>query len=684
MSILTPFFNLIKPAKTDRYIIDEFNSNMDTIDTEMHRPPLTVNGYTPDSNRNIYLETVPLADNLSTDEAQFVSGTFLTRTSGGGAPISDGTASLSTIKGNMVKTGYVAEVIDMTVNAVERTAPAQITATLDAETFEAYVEEAGTYTLTYTTGWSADPSLYGVTVSNTPVSGDSIVIEWDGENAPDMAVNAVTRPVPAPITATINKATFRAYVATSGTITLTYTTSWSANPALYGITVSNTPVNGDSIVVVYVKENRGTITTANVSAFNATGWNLYDDSTDMARVVKYSDDYGYKVGGSYSLLLFALTPDGETTSVDVQNGFFNVPSDGYILVTGGNATTYIYPTWSDWTSGYQGDFQTYTVNTIDLSGIMANFTAGLCAVGDVRDEINFNVQKAISRIERMAYTAENLAIAVASGRMYDTDTNYIYLVRATAVETSFSLDGDYTVCDHGLEFFTASTNVPPVTDTLYGENLKDKLRTDVVTISGGLVNDLSSTATNKALTAKQGNVLDGKITSANTNITKNTNSVDALENGGYIVSNGDTHAAIASGDYVYVKNHSTLAEGTYRATSAISENGTLTSSNLTAKGGLFGLLNKAFIFENYSCQIASIAAGGYLSLTASDFGITAKTGYTFAGVVAFESGSYNLVPYRFYPRSSGNVIGLKNVSSGATSANVNIYIKGLWVRDELI
>lgn len=684
MSILTPFFKLIKPAKTDRYAIAQFNENMDTIDTEMHRPPLTVNGYTPDDNRNIYLETVPLADNLSTDEAQFVSEAFLVRTSGGGAPISDGAASISTIKGNQVKTGYVAESIEMTVNAVPRTAPPEITATLDAETFEAYVETAGTYTLTYTTSWSADPSLYGVTVSNTPVSGDSIVIEWDGENDPTMSVNAVTRPVPAPITATINKATFRAYVGSSGTITLTFLSSWSANPALYGVTVYNTPVSGDTIVIVYVKENRGTITTANVSAFNATGWNLYDDSTDMARVVKYSDDYGYKVGGSYSLLLFALTPDGETTSVDVQNGYFNVPADGYILVTGGNATTYIYPTWSDWISGYQGDFQTYTVNTLDLSGIMANFSAGLCAVGDVRDEINFNIQKAISRIERLAYTAENLAAAIASGRLYDTDTNYIYLVRATAVETSFSLDGDYTVCDHGLEFFTASTNVPPITDTLYGENLKDKLRTDVVTISGGLVNNLTSTATNKALTAKQGNVLDGKISSANTNISKNTAAASALESGIAIVSDGDTHGAIKSGDYVYVKNHSILTEGLYRATADISENGTVSSSNLTSASGICNAMNKAFIFEGYSCQIGSIAAGGYLSLTASDFGITAKTGYTFAGVVAFESGSYNLVPYRFYPRSSGNVIGLKNVSAGATSANVNIYIKCLWVKDELI
>ena len=546
MSILTPFFNLIKPAKNDGVKVADFNANMDTIDTEMHRPPLTVNGFLPNDARNINIESVPLADNLTSDEAQFVSGEFLVRTSGGGASISDGDASLSTIKGAQVKNGYVAEVIDKTVNAVPRVAPPEITAELDIDTFEAYVETAGTYTLTYTTEWSADPTDYGVTVSNTPVSGDSIVIVWDGENDREMTVNAVVRPVPASITATIDKAVFRAYVANSGTVTLSYTSSWSANPALYGITVNNTPVSGDSIVVEYVKENRGIITTANVSSFNSTGWNLYDDATDMARVVKYSDDYGYKVGGSYSLLMFATTPDGETSNVNVQNGYFNVPSDGYIIVTGGNSTTYIYPTWSDWTEGYDGDFETYTVDTIDLSGIMASFTAGLCAIGDVRDEINFNVQKAYSRIERMQYTSENLAAAIASGRAYDTDTNYIYIVRATPIEISFSVSGDYTVDDHGIEFFTYTSDVAPITDCLYGENLKDKLRSDVVTISGGLVNNLSSTATNKALTAAQGKKLN--------DTTVKNNSAGQWINGGTsstkvgVANNGTNQNAYMSAD----------------------------------------------------------------------------------------------------------------------------------------
>ena len=530
MSILTPFFNLIKPTKQDGVKVSDFNANMDVIDTEMHRPPLTVNGTLPnETTRDIHIESVPLADNLTSDDAQFNVGTYLERTSGGSASIADGDASISTIKGNMVKTGYVPEVLDMTVNAVPRVAPAAITATLDDATFEAYVETAGTYTLSYTTEWSADPADYGVTVSNTPVSGDSIVIEWDGENAPVMSVNAVERPVPAAITATLDRATFVAYVQASGTVTLSYTTAWSANPALYGVTVSNTPVSGDSIVIEYVKEDRGTITPVKITAFNSTGWNLYDNSVGYAKVVKYSDDYGYCIDGSYSLVRFATTPTGTPAAVDVQGGYFNVPSDGYVLVTGGDVTTCVYATWSDWTDGYDGEFQSYTDDVVDLSEIMVNFAGGLLAIGDVRDEINFNLQKAISRIERLAYTAENLAAVIASGRLYDTDTDYIYVVRASNVEYNFSEDGTYIVSDHGIEFYTATTTTAPVTETLYGENLKDKLRTDVVTISGGLVNNLTSTATNKALAAAQGKALDDKISTINSKIAPNTftNNVDA-------------------------------------------------------------------------------------------------------------------------------------------------------------
>ncbi len=65
----------------------------------------------------------------------------------------------------------------------------------------------------------------------------------------------------------------------------------------------------------------------------------------------------------------------------------------------------------------------------------------------------------------------------------------------------------------------------------------------------------------------------------------------SVQDGIAIVADGDTHAAIASGQFVYVKNHSTLAEGLYRATAAIATDAALSTSNLAAdaSGGMNAL-----------------------------------------------------------------------------------------------
>lgn len=407
MSILTPFFNLIKPAKTDPQAVAQLNSNFDIIDTEMHKPPLTINGILPDPvNRNTVVNEVPLAANLSSDEAQDVIGTFIQRTSGGNASIADGFAWLVTVKGNSVKTGYVPETLD----------------------------------------WDF-------------VSDDA--------------------------QATLDEDVFRAYVTASADITLTYENSaWSANPELYGFAIDGTPADGDYIDIHYVKENRGVITNATPATFNSTGWNLFDYSVGYARVIQYSTEIGYAVQGTYSTLEFSPTLNGSRTVIVPIDGNFNVPSDGFVFVTGGNDTdTEIYPVWSDWVDpanvpAYEG----YTVDTISLAAIMVNFPAGLMSVEGVRDEININTQKSISKILREPYTESNLAAAKASGRPYDTDTDWIYVVRETPITTTIEIDGSYTVSDHGIEYFLGSS-VPVMAEVLYGEDLKGKLRRDVLTIS---------------------------------------------------------------------------------------------------------------------------------------------------------------------------------------------------------
>lgn len=285
-----------------------------------------------------------------------------------------------------------------------------------------------------------------------------------------------------------NMEAFRTAMVESGTLTLSYTTEWDEDPANYGITVVGTPEDGDSIVVEWVKEIRGTITNATPTAFGVTGWNLFSQTAGYARVVRYSEEYGYKISGSYSALAFSETESGAQTEITPDgSGLFMVPSDGYLWVTGGNSTTAIWATWSDWVNGYQGDFQAYTKSTISLSTIMGTlFPDGLCAVDSVRDYIDIAGGYAYTWIDVLEYSEENLAVAVASGRAYTYDEENIYLARASALITALagtlSISGVYTVNGHGMEMFDG-TLVPVGGMTSYGADLRNKLERDVLTKS---------------------------------------------------------------------------------------------------------------------------------------------------------------------------------------------------------
>lgn len=293
------------------------------------------------------------------------------------------------------------------------------------------------------------------------------------------------------ITVSINRATFVSYVDESGTITMVYDGSdWKVDGTAvtlsdYGVTVTGTAVSGDEIEIVYVKASRGLISVATPTSFNATGWNLYNNTTGYARVFKY--DHGYKVSGSgtYTMLQFSATISGTKTTITPVDGDFDIPSDGYVWVTGGNLTsTYITPTHTDWTEGPDVPFTTYSLNTIDLTALGDLFEDGMCAVGGTYDVIDFELGMAIKKIEKLEYSDETIAALILAGREYDADEDYIYAVMASADwETEdLSSDGVYTVSDHGLEWFDG-TDVGPYCAILYGQNLKDKLASDVVTIS---------------------------------------------------------------------------------------------------------------------------------------------------------------------------------------------------------
>jgi len=309
--------------------------------------------------------------------------------------------------------------------------------------------------------------------------------------------------------------TFREAMVESGTLTLSYTTEWSEDPTDYGITVTGTPENGDSIVAVWEQEERGTITNADPTGFIATGWNLYNQTAGYAMVVKYSDSYGYAISGSYTKIEFSETESGVLTDITPASGImFQVPADGYVWVTGGGSDTAIWATWSDWTTGYKGDFAPYSKQTINLSAVMtACFPDGLCSVGNVRDYIDIAGGNAYKWVELMEYDAENLATAESSGRPYIYDEDYIYLVQAsetvTALTGALAVSGNYTANGHGLEMFEG-TSEPVGSLTSYGLDLKNRLERDVVVKSTDIADNLETNDSQKVLSAKQGKILNDR------------------------------------------------------------------------------------------------------------------------------------------------------------------------------
>lgn len=482
---------------------------------------------------------------------------------------------------------------------------------------------------------------------------------------------------PGHISATIDRDQFVATMSGSGTVTMTSDgTDWSSggfviDPADLGVTVTGEPMNGDMIIIVYVEEVRGTITQSTPTSLTATGWNLYKNSEGVARVKKYSDEYGYRISGSYTALKFSTTYSGAKSDISVNSGTFVVPDDGYVWVTGGDSTTTaIWLTWSDWTESYDGAFAAYTESTVDFSGVMQTyFPTGLMKVGGSADEINLNIGQAISRVEQMEYSPSNLALAKASGREYDYDENYIYIARAEAVVYSISVDGSYIASDHGLEWF-AGTEIGATASVLYGNNLRNKLERDVVQlhnndqwINGGS----SSTQLGVACTIQgMAAFIRADEEGGNLQIRKGNNLAE--------MDSSQLNDAGTGAARLFVRTGT--GSGSIFKSFRFQQDGGFEDGN----GNNTGSLYKMFVVESYTYAYSNLTST--LNVSASDFGIQAKTGYTMIGIIGYATGSSSVYAYGLVPTTSGTIMSLKNTSGTAASGNARIY--GLWIRNKLI
>lgn len=154
--------------------------------------------------------------------------------------------------------------------------------------------------------------------------------------------------------------------------------------------------------------------------------------------------------------------------------------------------------------------------------------------------------------------------------------------------------------------------------------------------------------------------------------------VNALQDAAAIIANGDTHVAISSGDFVYVKNNTHgLSDGLYVASAAVSANGTVSDSNMTAdsKGGL-NALNGKFdtLLSTYIKSFTAIPSGQSTTYKAVSVDVS-QTGYVPVSV-GYSCGQAAINVYACYFESATSVyVGATNLNSTSVVSIKVVYLK---------
>ena len=637
----------------------------------------SVNSNLPDEDGNVLLNRTPLADNLYSEDVRTSTSEFIIRASGGDVSVSDGEAWLTSVKGNLVRTGYVERLVQMTVTPyADPEREDVITATIDEDEYDSAVQTSGTQTFTYTTEWSDDPSSYGITVSGTPVDGDEISVFLRKEQR-----GTIT---------TFSPSVF-------------FSTGWNlfSNNLGYAHVVDYAQEGSDSGYIVG-------------GAFNALN-------------VEFSTTTG---GERTSVNL-----------VDIGDGmyYFVVNADGYVWLTNtDDSTTFVLMTKEDWQSGYEGEWEAYSESTIDVSTIVGTyFPTGMAKVGVVADEINLSIKMVYKRINRISYSQQHLEDVIALGTSYIYDENYIYYVMEIETQTSIEseIDGEYIVNGHGIEGYQ-NTTIAGGAVSLYGQNLKKKLTNDVVTISAMNLSTTqkASVRNNIGAVGLDEAVLLSAQTLTTTQKTTARNNIEAAQNSAVVHNTGDEtitgtkwmdndifrvgnssrnrykylsfmHSADSGNAYIrvdagnktnqttnrmafmeYSPNSTASATNTGKCeiyqlpapTAGLSANATyniLTSKTVTAD---LTLLPTLFLRKSYSYSY-TLSGGDGKAVSASNLGISSISGYTPIAVIGYETGSSSVVVYRTYSvwtisSSAQTIIRISNEASGSVSATLTVYI----------
>lgn len=140
----------------------------------------------------------------------------------------------------------------------------------------------------------------------------------------------------------------------------------------------------------------------NGSGIRSTGFNAYDLENHIARVVAATDENnGYRISGAYTSVTFSRTSSGTfaalpvTTYTDAAGNLVRrilPPANGYVKISGADATTCLNLIWS----GYRDeDFEAFWSQEKAVPSA-TYFAAGMRSAGSARDEMTLN--KAAQRI----------------------------------------------------------------------------------------------------------------------------------------------------------------------------------------------------------------------------------------------------------------------------------------------
>lgn len=311
----------------------------------------------------------------------------------------------------------------------------------------------------------------------------------------------------------------------------------------YGLSISTggTAASGDKITVTrvkgtvnttisveYQKSDRGIITNATPSQFAASGFNQFNkNSSDFylsnytisdGTVVPSSGQYvcycralagspsgyiayssgGYLIPGAIGYCATApsngtqlIQTEEEWDKRDAYNASLMIEEDGYIAVAVSSKDDLcIHIRWDD---EEDEEYEEYvTPSTINIPSVAKDGTSlplasyGMPALGAIKDRLvmdsGTDEGTYIQKIERVAYTEIALSETISSGVAYDYDRNWIYRALTTPINYTVATHALYEVNDLGTEEFLGTT-VPVWAENLYGENLRNKLKVNTLTIS---------------------------------------------------------------------------------------------------------------------------------------------------------------------------------------------------------